>query len=61
MELATYIREQIDNHEKNHDYTVATDTIKCWIDEFKRLQNNKEFVPKFFEHDLNDKNNFDNQ
>lgn len=61
MDLETYIREQIDNAEKRSDYAVATETIRCWINIFKDSQKNKEFVPRTFEHDLNDKNNFVNQ
>ena len=36
--IATFIRSQIDWYESNHDYQIATDTIRCWLDEFLQQQ-----------------------
>lgn len=34
FKLGVFIRSKVDWYESNHDYQVATDTIRCWLDEF---------------------------
>ena len=36
--LDVFIRSKVDWYESNHDYQVATDTIRCWLDEFLQQQ-----------------------
>jgi hypothetical protein len=33
--IATFLRWQIDWYESNHDYQIATDTLRCWLDELE--------------------------
>jgi hypothetical protein len=33
--IATFLRAQIEWYESNHDYQIATDTLRCWLDELE--------------------------
>ena len=33
--IATFLRWQIEWYESNHDYQIATDTLRCWLDELE--------------------------
>jgi hypothetical protein len=33
--ISTFLRWQIDWYESNHDYQIATDTLRCWLDELE--------------------------
>ncbi len=37
ISLENWLRDKLDENESMHDFAVATETIKCWIDEFKEL------------------------
>jgi hypothetical protein len=34
-QIATFLRAQIYWYESNHDYQIATDTLRCWLDELE--------------------------
>lgn len=36
--LKEYIYNRIDHHEKHHEYEVATETIRCWIDAYQEQE-----------------------
>lgn len=40
--LEDWLRRKVDENEKMHDYSVATETIRLWIDEFN---SSKSFHP----------------
>lgn len=29
-----FIRNKLNDLEKHHEYSVATDTVRCWLDEY---------------------------
>lgn len=37
ISLETWFRNKLQEIEEMHDYSVATDTVRCWIDEYKQL------------------------
>lgn len=37
--LENWLREKLNEVEKMHDYGVATETVRCWIDEYNQLTN----------------------
>lgn len=36
--LEDWLRRKVDENEKMHDYAVATDTIRVWIDIYNELK-----------------------
>lgn len=34
ISLENYLRDQLSQIEENHDYSVATDTVRAWIDTY---------------------------
>ena len=34
ISLENWLRNKLSENEEMHDYSVATDTIRCWIDEY---------------------------
>jgi uncharacterized protein YbcC (UPF0753/DUF2309 family) len=47
MKLAEYIKNNLNELEKNHDYQIGTETVRSWIDIF-----NHEKKPKVTNHEL---------
>lgn len=37
ISLENWLRNKLQENEEMHDYAVATDTVRCWIDEYKQL------------------------
>lgn len=37
ISLENWLRNKLQETEEMHDYAVATDTLRCWIDEYKQL------------------------
>lgn len=37
MTLKNWILNKLDDYEKTQDYAVATDTVRCWIEEWEEL------------------------
>lgn len=37
ISLVNWIRNKLQENEEMHDYAVATDTVRCWIDEYNQL------------------------
>ena len=35
--LENWLRNKLQKNEEMHDYAVATDTVRCWLDEYKQL------------------------
>lgn len=42
ISLENWIRNKLQENEEMHDYAVATETIRCWIDEYKQLKQSAE-------------------
>lgn len=42
MSLETWLRDKLDEKEKKHDYEVATDTVRAWIDLYNEKQSQKQ-------------------
>lgn len=34
ISLENYLRDKVDEEESMHSFEIATDTIRCWIDEY---------------------------
>lgn len=45
ISLENYLRNKLDEVESMHSFELATDTIRCWIDEYKN-QRHKEICYK---------------
>lgn len=39
--LDGFIRDKLSEIECMHDYSVGTDTVRCWLDEYNDLSKNK--------------------
>ena len=50
MSLENWIRNKLQEIEEMQDYSVATDTVRCWIDEY----NDKYMVSAFTENVKNE-------
>jgi hypothetical protein len=37
ISLENWLRNKLQENEEMHDFSVATDTVRCWIDEHKQL------------------------
>jgi hypothetical protein len=37
ISLENWLRNKLQENEEMHDYAVATETLRCWIDEYKQL------------------------
>lgn len=37
MELHEFIQMKLDLNEGQHDYAVATETVRCWIEEWEEI------------------------
>lgn len=37
ISLENWLRNKLQENEEMHDYAVATETVRCWIDEYKQL------------------------
>lgn len=37
ISLENWLRNKLQENEEMHDYAVSTETVKCWIDEYKEL------------------------
>lgn len=37
ISLENWLRNKLQESEENLDYCIATDTIRCWIDEYNLL------------------------
>jgi hypothetical protein len=37
MTLENWLRNKLQENEEMHDYAVATDTLRCWMDEYNEL------------------------
>lgn len=37
ISLENYLRNKLDENELMHDYAVATDSVRCWIQEYNEL------------------------
>lgn len=44
--LKEYIYNRIDHHEKHHEYEVATETIRCWIDAYQEQEEPEDSTTK---------------
>lgn len=42
MSLENWLRDKLDEKEKKHDYEVATDTVRAWIDLYNEKQSQKQ-------------------
>jgi hypothetical protein len=40
MTLENFVRNKLQETEEIHDYCVATETVRIWIDEHKQLADN---------------------
>ena len=50
--LENWIRNKLQENESMSDFAVATDTIRCWIDEYK-VQNKIDELAEKFSHHVN--------
>lgn len=41
LSLDGFIRDKLSEIERMHDYSVGTDTVRCWLDEYNDLSKNK--------------------
>lgn len=37
ISLENWLRNKLQENEEMHDYAVATETVRCWIDEYEQL------------------------
>ncbi len=37
ISLENWLRNKLQENEETQDYAVATDTVRCWIDEYRQL------------------------
>ena len=37
ISLENWLRNKLQENEEMHDYAVATERVRCWIDEYKQL------------------------
>lgn len=37
ISLENWLRNKLQENEEMQDYAVSTDTVRCWIDEYKQL------------------------
>jgi hypothetical protein len=37
ISLENWLRNKLQENEEMHDYAVATETVRCWIDDYKQL------------------------
>lgn len=44
MTLKNWILNKLDDYEKTQDYAVATDTVRCWIEEWEELETYKKVI-----------------
>ena len=42
MSLENWLRNKLQESEEYLNYCIATDTIRCWIDEYNLLTNKKQ-------------------
>lgn len=46
ISLENWIRNKLHENEEMHDYSVATDSIRCWIDEWNASKKNDALLQK---------------
>lgn len=44
INLENWLRNKLQENEEMHDYAVATDTVRCWIEDYNQLCQSEESI-----------------